>query len=67
MDTQKMAEALVSKGFTQKQIAEMITARGVPLTQTSVYRILNGADPAYSIGDALRRVYLDHCEGVIAA
>jgi len=62
MDTQRMAQALVAKGYTQERIAEMIQMRGVFCHKSTVHRMLKGSEPTYSVGSALQKVYMDHCE-----
>jgi Ni,Fe-hydrogenase III large subunit len=62
LNTKTMAQRLIDKGFTQQQIADMCEARGVKARQSTIHRILRGSDPTYTLGDALRRVYFEHCE-----
>ena len=62
MNVSNMVKRLMDKGFTQSQISRMVEARGVKCPQSQVYRILHGRDPSYTLGDAIRRVYMEHCE-----
>jgi hypothetical protein len=62
MQTQVMAKRLIERGFTQVEIAAMIEARGARCTQSTVHRMLRGSDPTFSVGDALRRAYMDVIE-----
>jgi hypothetical protein len=57
-----MAKRLVDKGFTQSDIAKMVELRGAKANQSTIHRILRGSVPSYTLGDALRKVYFEHCE-----
>ena len=62
MNTKIMAQRLIEKGFTQRDITRMINDRGVSVTQPTIHRILKGSDPSYTVGAALRNIYMDNCE-----
>jgi len=62
MKLQVMAQRLTEMGYTQWQIAEMCEVRGATANQSTIHRILKGVDPSYTLGDALRQVYMDVCE-----
>ena len=59
MKLQVMAQRLTDMGYTQWQIAEMCEVRGAAANQSTIHRILKGVDPSYTLGDALRQVYMD--------
>jgi len=62
MDTQRMAQALVAKGYTQERIANAIQMRGVFCHKSTVHRMLRGSDPIYKVGRALEDLYKEQCE-----
>lgn len=57
-----MLQKLVEKGFTQQQIADLVKRRGANCNHSQVSKILRGRDPSYTLGDAIRKVYMEHCE-----
>ena len=62
MNVKAMAQSLIDKGYTQTDIVNMCIARGAKTSQPTIHRILRGNDPSYTLGDAIRRAYMDNCE-----
>lgn len=60
MTLKEMTQTLVDSGFTQASLADALVARGVQCSQPTIWRILNtDVDPCYSLGDAIRALYLE--------
>jgi len=53
-----MIQTLLESGYSQDSLAKKLTERGVACTQPTIWRILNaGAEPRYTLGDAIRQLY----------
>jgi len=62
MKVDLMCKRLVEKGFSQREIASMVEARGATCPPSQLSRVLRGRIPNYTLGDAIRRVYMEKCE-----
>jgi len=62
MKVDTMAKRLIERGYSQTKICEMLAERGTRCTQPTLSRIVNGADPSYTLGHAIHRLYVEKCE-----
>ena len=68
MKLQNMTQKLIDEhGFSQDSLARELTGRGSKCSQPTVGRILKGANPSFSLGDAIRQLYSEKMASVAAA
>lgn len=53
-------------GYSQKSLAQELNLRGVKCTQPTIGRILKDTDPSYTVGNAIREIYLEVAIGRVA-
>lgn len=57
MKIQTMAQELIDHGYSQGSLAKAVATSGVPCSQPTIWRILKGTDPSYTLGNAIREIH----------
>ena len=59
MNITQMTKELHERGYSQRALAEWVNNYGVACSQPTIYRILHGTDPGWSLGFAICRMYAE--------
>jgi len=58
MKLDKLTKQLIDKaGYSQSRLAQEITDLGAKCSQPTIWRIIHGLDPSFSIGTALQQLH----------